>query len=371
MKILCNRIGLLDAFSKVSGVIPAKSPKPIIQCAKLTVTEDGSTLMGTDLEVGIRHTVPGVKIDRPGSVILPTAQIGQILRTSTDEELSIEADGERLVVRGLNSEFKLSTEDPDLFPEVPDFTADAYHVITPGNLRTLIRRTAFATDVESTRYALGGVLVEVDGSTLSMVGTDGRRLAKQSTDVEAEGKPGWPSHPPVIPLKALKLIDRNIDDDDPPVHLAFPGSSAVLIRTAEAVIYSRLVEGRFPRYQDVFPAAAAVKVTIEAGPFLGAIAQAQIATSNESRGIDFEFSNGTLRLTANAADIGASRVELPIDYDGQTIAITFDPRYLVDALKTIEADESVTIDLIDGKSAAVLRTEDNFTYIAMPLTREK
>ena len=187
MKALCNREGLLAAFGMVSGVVPARSPKPILQNVKLVAdAEDGSVLMATDLEVGIRHRVFGMKVDQPGSVILPTARMGSILRTSTDEELAVEADGDRLVVRGLRAEFTLPGEDPSLFPEVPDFAATSYHVISAADLRKLIRRTMFATDVESTRYALGGVLVELTDESITMVGTDGRRLARMVAGAEAE-----------------------------------------------------------------------------------------------------------------------------------------------------------------------------------------
>ena len=162
MKALCNREGLLAAFAMVGGVVPARSPKPILQNVKLVADPDGgSILMATDLEVGIRYRVLGVKVDQPGAVILPTARMGSILRTSTDEELAIEADGDHLVVRGLHAEFKLPSEDPNLFPEVPDFAAASYHAVAAADLRRLIRRTMFATDLESTRYALGGVLVEL------------------------------------------------------------------------------------------------------------------------------------------------------------------------------------------------------------------
>src|SRR4051812_3868766 len=162
MKALCNREGLLAGFGMVGGVVPARSPKPILQNVKLVADPDeGSILMATDLEVGIRCRVLGVKVDRPGAVILPTQRIQSILRTTPDDELAIEAEGDHLIVRGLHAEFKLPSEDPDLFPEVPDFAATAYHAVAAADLRRAIRRTMFATDVESTRYALGGVLVEL------------------------------------------------------------------------------------------------------------------------------------------------------------------------------------------------------------------
>lgn len=372
MRALCNREGLLGAFGMVSGVVPARSPKPIIQNVKLIVDSDeGSVLMGTDLEVGIRHRVLGVKVDRPGAVVLPTAQIGSILRTSGDEELALESDEDGLVVRGLHFEFKLPIEDANLFPEVPDFGAAGYHVIAAADLKRLIRRTIFATDVESTRYALGGVLVELTPESIAMVGTDGRRLARMSAAAEIEGDPPAVAGTPVIPVKALKLIERNLDDQDPPVHLAVQSGSAVLVRTAQAVVYSRLVEGRFPRYQDVFPTSVEAKVPLEVGSLRQAVEQASIVTSDESRGVDFRFGPGALKLVSQSADVGSSNVELPIAYDGKAIDITFDPRYLVDALKTLDGVGGLTAELIDSKNAAVFKTDDSYTYVVMPLTRDR
>lgn len=372
MKALCNREGLLAAFGMVGGVVPARSPKPILQNVKLVADPDeGSVLMGTDLEVGIRHRVLGMKVDQPGSVILPTQRMNSILRTSHDAELAIEGDGEQLVVRGLHAEFKLPGEDAGLFPEVPDFAATSYHVVAAADLRRLIRRTIFATDVESTRYALGGVLVELTDEAITMVGTDGRRLAKMSAVAEAENGATPPTGSPVIPVKALKLIERNLDDDDPPVHIAIQSSTAVLVRTERAVIYSRLVEGRFPRYQDVFPANVEVRIPLEAGPLRLAVEQASIVTSEESRGVDFRFGDGVLKLASQAADVGSSHVDLPIAYDGKAVDITFDPRYLSDALKTLDDNAAITAELIDSKNAAVFKTDDRYTYVVMPLTRDR
>jgi len=372
MKALCNREGLLAAFGMVSGVVPARSPKPILQNVKLVADADeGSVLMGTDLEVGIRHRVIGMKVEQPGSAILPTARFGSILRTTTDEELAIETDGDNLVVRGLHAEFQLPGEDPSLYPEVPDFAASAYHAVTAANLRKLIRRTMFATDVESTRYALGGVLVELTAESITMVGTDGRRLARMVAPAETENNAPNPTGSPVIPVKALKLLERNLNDDDPPVHIAVQAGAAVLVRTDMAVIYSRLVEGRFPRYQDVFPSHVDVKVPLEAGPLRLAVEQASIVTSDESRGVDFQFGGGFLKLASQAADVGSSHVELPINYEGKPVEITFDPRYLIDALKTLDDNTAVTAELIDAKNAAVFKTDDRYTYVVMPLTRDR
>ena len=216
----------------VSGVIPARSPKPILQNVKLVIDGNaGSVLMGTDLEVGIRHRVAGVQVEEQGAAILPTAQVGSILRTSNDEQLEFIANHERLIVRGQQAEFTLPIEDASLFPEVPDFGATSYYIIAADDLKKLIRRTIFATDLESARYALGGVLVEFSSESITMVGTDGRRLARMTATAQVENLPPTPVGTPVIPVKALKLIERNLIDDNTLVHLALQTGTAILVRT--------------------------------------------------------------------------------------------------------------------------------------------
>ncbi len=372
MRAVCHREGLLSAFAAVSGVAPLRSPKAILQNVKFTVDRTrGATLMATDLEVGIRARVLGVTAEENGAVVLPTARMSSILRTALDETLTIESDDQRLLVRGAHSEFSLPLEDVELFPELPEFAAASYHTIAAGDLKKLIRRTVFATDVESTRYALGGVLFEFTADLLALVGTDGRRLARMTAALEAENSPALPGGSPVVPVKALKLLERNLLDDDPPVHLVIQAGTSILIRTESAVIYSRLVEGRFPRYQDVFPASVETKIPMQVGPLRIAVEQAAIVTSDESRGVDFRFSEGVLSLITQTAEIGSSHIELPIPYEGKPIEITFDPRYLIDALKTLDDSATITAELIDSKNAAVFRTDDHYVYVVMPLTRER
>lgn len=371
MKSLCHREGLLSAIAMVSGVAPARSPKPILQNLKLVVDSTGSTLMATDLEVGIRYSVSGIHVDEAGEAILPTARIQQLLRLSSDVELMIESNSEKIEVRGLKSKWNFAAEDPSLFPEVPGFSARSYHVLLSSDLRRLIRRTSFATDLESTRYALGGVLVEFGEDTVSMVGTDGRRLAKMTVPAKMHGEVVTPDGAtPVIPFKALKLLEKNLHDDDSSVHLAILDGNAAAIRTERAMIHTRLVEGRFPRYQDVFPTQHEARVEIKTGELLRAVQQSMIVTNEASRRVDFNFAPGALMLLTSAADVGDSRLEVPINYDGPLIQIAFDPRYVVDALQTIDENSTIFVDLINTKQPALFHTDDNYNYVVMPLSRE-
>ncbi|MCY2932719.1 MAG: DNA polymerase III subunit beta [Planctomycetota bacterium] len=371
MKSLCNREGMLAAIAMVGGVAPARSPKPILQNLKFVVDSTGSTLMATDLELGIRYMVSGVRVDEPGSVILPYQRMQQVLRLSNEIDLTVESNNEKIDVRGGRSKWNFTAEDPTLFPEVPSFTARSYYLMKASDLRRLIRRTVFATDVESTRYALGGVLLEFGEHSISMVGTDGRRLAKMTVPAEVHGEVEKElGFSPVIPVKALKLIERNLTDDEIMVHVAILDNNAAVIRTDRAMIHTRLVEGRFPRYQDVFPSQHEARISMKAGALLRVVQQSMIVTSEESRGVDFHFSSGVLNLDSQSPDVGDSHLDIPIDYDGKTIDIKFDPRYLVEALQTIDENSELFVDLIDSKAAALFHTSDNYDYIVMPLSRD-
>ena len=155
----------------------------------MKVDKDGGELSATDMEVGVRLQVPDVEVSTAGSAVIPVQRLSLILRESSDEFLEIEADGEKTTVTGQSSRFELQAQNPDEFPEVAEFTGKDYYEISGGVLRELIKRTLFATDAESARYALGGILLEIDGDSLTAVGTDGRRLAKMSGAIGKVGSP--------------------------------------------------------------------------------------------------------------------------------------------------------------------------------------
>jgi DNA polymerase III subunit beta len=371
MKISFEREKLHAAFQTAASVAPTRSPKPILQNVKLEITGDVATLMATDLEVGIRITVPGVTVETPGSAVLPIARFGPILRECTDEKLHLESDAQGTLVRGDRSEWKLPGENPDEFPNVTAFKEEKFHELAARLFREIVRRTVFATDNESSRYALGGVLLEMEGDKIIAVGTDGRRLAKMEGPAHAVGGHQTANQTTIVPTRAMNLLERAITDADGEVQLAARGND-ILVRSPRFAIYSRLVEGRFPKWRDVFPRRSdVVKTELAVGPFYAAVRQAAIATSEESRGVDFTFENGLAVLAGRAADVGQSRVELPIAYTGPKITITLDPRFVSDFLRVLDPEKTFTLELKDSDSAAVCTTDDGYGYVIMPLARDR
>lgn len=375
MKVICDREKLFAAFQIASVVAPSRSPKPILRNVKFEVSGQGAeghgTLMATDLEVGVRVTIDGIQVETPGDAILPIDRFGSILRESSDAQLRIESDGQGTLVRGDRSEFKLPSSNPEEFPAIADFAEAKYHSLPARLLKELIRRTVFATDTESSRYALGGVLLEMSPDKITAVGTDGRRLAMMEGPAKSIEGHQTGDATTIVPTKAMHFIDRALSEPDAEVQMA-THSNDVLIRSPRVTIYSRLVEGRFPKWRDVFPRRTdAVKIEMVVGPLYSAVRQAAIVTNEDSRGVDFNFGDGKLVLSGRAAEMGQSRIELPIAYDGASIAITLDPRYVIDFLKVLDAEKTFTLELKDSESAAVCLTDDGYGYVIMPLARDR
>ena len=330
-------------------------------------------MLATDLEVGIRVEVPGIEAGRHrGAWFCRVGRFGSILRESGDAVLRLESDGNGVVVRGEHSEFRLPAENPAEFPAVAEFTEAKYHVVTARVCTSqIIRRTTFATDNESSRYALGGVLIELSADKITAVGTDGRRLAMMEAPAQSVGGHSTGENMTIVPARSMHLIEKILTEPDAEIHIA-ARANEILVKSPRAMLYSRLVEGRFPKWRDVFPKRPdAVKIELAVGPLHSAVRQAAIVTSEESRGVDFTFGEGKLVLAGRAPELGQSRVELPVAYDGAAVSISLDPRFFNEFLKVLEPEATFTLDLKDAESAAVCRTDDGYAYVIMPLARDR
>jgi DNA polymerase-3 subunit beta len=239
---------------------------------------------------------------------------------------------------------------------VATFPTEACFELSTPLVRELVRRTVFATDNESSRYALGGVLVELTPAGVIAVGTDGRRLATMEGPAKSQGG-APPDVQPIVPARAMQLIERCLAAADAPVLVA-ARTAEILVKTAGTTISARLVEGRFPRWRDVFPERPE------------AVRQAAIVTSEQSKGVDFAFESGQLVLAGRSAESGESRVELPIDHAGATVRIKLDPRFVADFLRVLDGGTNVTVEITDPQSACVCRTEDGYGYVIMPLAAD-
>ena len=247
----CERDKLLHAFQMAASVAPSRSPKPILQNVKLEVTADGAILMGTDLEVGIRVEVPGFTV-RPrhrGPAPRPLWQdSGRKLRREAGlGERRPESAGPRPTER-----VPTSLGEPRRVSRVVAFEEKKYHEMPARFFREVVRRTVYATDNESSRYALGGVLLEFIGQWADGRGHRRPRLARQEGPAKSVGGHVSGDNMTIIPTRAMQLLERALADNEENIQLA-ARENDVLVKSGRATIYSRLVEGRYPKWRDVFP----------------------------------------------------------------------------------------------------------------------
>jgi DNA polymerase-3 subunit beta len=367
MKVRSHREGLLSAFQLVSVAVPSRDLKPVLKNVKVIADGDHCTLLATDLELGIRLEVRGLSVEEPGEALLPAGRMLAILRESTDEEVAVEADAQTCMVRGQSNEFEMGGEDPGEFPDVPAFDAEGYHELPAGMLREMIRRTIFAAATENPRYALTGILWELEGPKARLIATDGRRLAVMEGAASVQGGHDTKGQTHVVPTKAMQLLERNLVDPEEQVRVCLRPNDA-LFKTERAMIYSRLVEGRYPPYREVFPKKQTVKVPLSVGPFHAAVRQAAIMTDEETKKVVFTFDKKKLTMQAHGPTTGRSKVEMPIEYDNKQIKIGFDPKFITEMLRVLDAGDQLTLELVDGNSVALFRCGENYSYIVMPLT---
>lgn len=365
MKISCARDKFSQAFQLAASVAATRDVKPVLQNVKIKVEKQDVLLQATDTELGIRIYIDGCEVLEKGEAILPTKRLNMILRESSDATLQIESDNDKTLVKGARSRFTLATQSADEFPDVEEFAETAYHEIPAKVFREMIRRTTFATDTDNTKYALGGVYLELIDDKVAAVATDGRRLAWQEGTAKCVNDHKVESA--IFPAKALQLIERALNDDEEPVKIAVSANRG-LFQYGRTVFFTRLVEGRFPRWRNIIPETdGKTQVDILAGALFSAVRQAAVVTSEKTPGVNFAFEDGKMELQAHGSEIGDSAVEVPIAYDGPRREIKLDPKFMADFLRVLEAEKNISLFVAPEEPLSV-RTDDSYVYVVMPMS---
>ncbi len=370
MKAICNRGALLDALNVVGQAVQARTPKPVLQCVKLTCADERLTLAATDMEIAVRYTDPQVQIESDGETLLPADKLRDIVRESIDDTLSIELKGEQCLIKGADSRFTVYTQNPADFPAVPDFEGEADFEIPGGLLKRLIGKTLFAAAREGTRYAFNGVLTTLRDGRVLMVSTDGRRLAQAVGEVSVTGKrkpaKGEKDGPrAIVPTKALQLVDKLVDDPEEMVKVQIRPNQ-IIFATAAATLTSNLVEGQFPPFEDVIPKDSDKKMTASCGDLMSAVRRSSLLTTEESKGVRMHFTKDGLKLTSRSAEAGEAEVNFACRYEGADLEIGFNPHFLVEALKVTDTDE-ISFELSAPNRPGLLRGGEDFLYVIMPV----
>ncbi len=364
---------LLSALQSVAGIVERRHTLPVL--ANVLLKKEGGSIQLTtsDLEIQIRTHAELGGDEGSFATTVGVRKLIDILRTMpADQTVSLESQQEKLLLKGGKSRFTLQTlpaEDFPLVQEAPGF-GPAFSV-PQKTLKDLLGQVSFSMAVHDIRYYLNGILFETDGKRLSLVATDGHRLAFTSATLDVE----VPRQQVILPRKTVIELERLLSDaaapegeQAPMIEMQFAANQAKFSFGGMEFV-TKLVEGKFPDYNRVIPQSPKNSVTLGRVVLLACLQRTAIMTSDKFKGVRLNLEPGTLRIASSNAEQEEAVDELDIDYGGDAIEIGFNVTYLMDVLSTLKQQEMITIGLQDANSSALITLpgDDNFKYVVMPM----
>jgi DNA polymerase III subunit beta len=366
MKFTITREQLQEGLTAVYAAVPTKTTLPVLANILMEASKDGLRLSGTDLDIAVSTVVPAA-IDQEGAVTLPARKLVELVRELPSAGIRITTQGEqRVTIECGRSRFKLLGLPKEEFPAFPYVDFDGASKTTAGDLQKLIAHVAFAASTEESRPVLNGVLWQLLSDRMRMVATNGHRLAKMeiplqnSTEAESEL---------IVPPKALEQFRKLFNAADEieigrsENHLGF--------RSPTTQVFTRLIEGPYPNYEQVIPRENDKAATAEKASMMAALRRMAIVASDQTHRIRMAFGDGSCRLSVTTPDLGEAQEEITVAYEGEPIDIGFNANYLLEVLKYIPTDE-VRMTLKAPERAATFEPvgwDDSASYLAlvMPL----
>lgn len=367
MKVSIAKDQLLSGLQAVQNVVSSRSSLAILSNVLIRAKADRMEFTATDLDVSVSCAVPA-RVEEEGSVTLPAKKLFGIARelASPEVDLSLEQNSVMAIQSG-SSFFRMHGLPAEEFPALPTFSGSQVITLQQGRLKSMLRKTSFAVSTDESRFVLNGIYFSLRDNKLTLVATDGRRLALTDEELTLpEGSEG----DFIVPTKAINELNRLLGVGA--VDLRFSGNQVgVTLHPVEeggyaTYVISKLVDGTYPNYRQVIPQESLERVTLPREELLQALRRAEIMTSDKSNSVKMAFGNNQLAITANTQDVGEVREVLTLNYKGKEIAIAFNPAYLMDPLKALETDE-VFFEISDELSPGVVKCNEPFLYVIMPM----
>jgi DNA polymerase III subunit beta len=366
MRFTISREKLQEGLTAVAATVPAKTTLPVLANILIETTDKGIRLSGTDLDIAVSTEV-SADIDAQGAITIPAKKLAEIARELPPSPVKVAAVGEQRVTLDCGrSHFKILGLPKDEFPSFPAVKFKDSWRVRAGDLRKLIDHTAFAVSTEESRPILNGVLWELRSELMRMVATNGHRLAKMEIPIATAGAP---SSDLIVPPKALDQIRRLFPEDEE-LEIA-RGDNHLGFRSPFTSVFTRLIEGPYPNYQQVIPKDNDKYAIADKVALMGALKRMSVIASDQTHRIRLSFNQALLKFSVQTPDLGEATDELAIRYNGDPLDIGFNANYLLEILRYIPTDE-VKITMKAPERAATLEPEawsDNASYLTlvMPL----
>jgi len=368
MEIKLKRSDLLKGLSLVQGIVERKTTMPILANVLLKASDRKLEITATDLEVGMKVSLP-TEVISDGDVTVHAKSVYDIVRELPDELVHIKVeDLNRVEIFCGKSNFKIVGLSPEEFPSLPDRDGGDSQKIDSEILKSMVEKTSFAMSTDETRYNLNGVYFERfdsgSGTGLRMVATDGHRLSIVERDIDK--KINF-SDGVIIPRKGVVEIKKLVDSGDSQVEL-WVGKKYLIAHRNDVSLYVRLVDGKFPPYDQVVPKSPKRIISMDRKNLIHALRRVSVLSTDRTRGVKFFISPKNVDIHASNPDIGEAREELSANYKGDSFEIGFNAKYFLDALQIID-DEQAVLGMGDETAPCVLKSEfdKGFTHVIMPM----
>jgi DNA polymerase III subunit beta len=365
MKLSISRDTFLAALQVVGRAVSSRSTLPSLSGVRLAATTDELTLAATDTELGLTMSVAEVAIETEGTLLLPGRLLGDVVRSlpSGEVTLALRSEQRDVELTAGGARFHLRTLAAEDFPRLPESAGEAAK-LPAGPLAETIDRVARAASRDEVRPILTGVLVQAEGTTLTMVATDSYRLSVKHTELEQALPDSIEANVPARALRELARIVAQEGPDDVSISLA---RNQAVFQAGSVVLFSRLIEGQFPSWRQLIPESFEHEVRLPREELLEVARRiSQLAQRNAP--LRFAFAEGELTLAAETPDVGDASEALPAPYSGEPLEIAFNPQFLIEGLESVDGDE-LAIKLSSPLRPGLLQPvgREDFSYLVMPI----
>jgi len=365
MELVVRKTELLRELQLFQGIVERKNTIPILANVLIEAKGDEVRMLATDLEVALRSRCQA-SVAKGGSLTLPAKKLYEIVKALPETDVRIEEDKNGVKVAADRFDSRMQTLPREDFPTLPDASGTARAPLPRAALKEMVAKTQFAITGEDTRYFLNGAKFVLRPDTLTLVATDGHRLAL----VEVPHKVGVSEEVGVIlPKKTLLELGKLLVEGDGDV-LFETGENHLFFDVGGRILISRMIDGQFPAYERVIPRGNDKQIDFERERLTNAVKRVALLSNERSRAVKFEINKGKVEVTSSSSEFGEAREELPVDYTGSALTISFNAQYVLDFLNVVETD-GVQLSLKDEVSQAVMKPVAaqgySYTYVIMPM----
>lgn len=370
MELVVRKSDLLRELQLFQGIVERKNTIPILANVLIEASGERVRLLATDLEVALR-TSCAATVSKQGSMTLPAKKLYEIVKALPETDVRIEEDKSGVKVAADRFDSRMQTLPREDFPALPEAPGNAKAVLSREGLREMVAKTQFAITGEDTRFFLNGALFVLRADSMSLVATDGHRLALVTVKrpTPDESIPAGEEVKVILPKKTLLELGKLLSESDGDITYE-RGENHLFFDVGGRVLISRMIDGQFPAYERVIPKGNDKKIEFERERLTSAVKRVALLSNERSRAVKFETSKGKVDVTSSSSEFGEAKEQLPVDYAGDSMAISFNAQYVLDFLNVVGSDV-VSLSLKDEVSQAVLRPVGeqsyDYTYVIMPM----